>query len=721
MNDLRASLILDGDSSGAEKALDNVNNEGKELHTLMQRIQKASSDSQKTFQNELKKSQKELQDLRNEASKASKATSSISGAGGAVSGKSVENIKEFGGALGDLESGLSALQGGGIGAAASVENFANVLLNMPISLGPAALAAGAALAVVGVALYDVSEQGKQATQSLRDVNALNDEYFRLVVNGTQESIQAQIDSLEFEREVARIKRETYQKELEPYKNVSRSLADFAGALNFAGYQDVAKAAANLDAANAEIADLDVNITALTNLLGDSDVQARSSAEAETELKDQRQQHIDALRDLQAQEEKLVEDLETRRRLQEADQQLRDQRLREDEALKAEYDARKAELEALFAGEDATAKAIAEAQDLQDKLLKIEQDGEQKVLDLRQELIDATTDANQEAMDAVSDYNKELAEAQANYQQESLERQQDYQRRRADLERDFDLTRLQAWAAQDARSLFFATIAKNQSLDDMSRDFTDENSKASDDFQREQEQRKEALDERLADIQTELAEFKAAQTAKLETELQNIADQLDAERTAFNEKQALDEELNRQRIERAEAFAQLEQELGDERSRLAEQREEEDLRIAREAEDRALQEQLDAIDVKKQAELDAITEIVNSLYGMNIGKPGQINAGSSLPAPRPFAQGGIFDRPTRINALIAETEPEAIVPVSRLGEFGATNIAPSVNVNIYGNPDAVTIDKVAQVVESELMDFVTVLVQTERQRGRPKRG
>lgn len=656
MNDLQANLILNGDSSGAVKALTSTNKSAKQLATSLSDVDTASSKTTKNISNNFK----------------------------SLETDGVRGVKEFGGAIGDLESGLLALEGGGIGAVASIENFANVLLNMPIALNPATLAVGAAIGGLALLLTDLSAQGREATASMRQVLSLTDDYYRALVTGTKDSIQSQIEALEVERQIANLKRENYIAELDRYKNLSRSLVDIAGALNFAGYEDVSATAQALDDVNSEIANMDTNLNALRGALDDSSVQARTTEQAleeltkaENELQNERMTQAKALQDLRIQSIDLVDAFEDRLASEQKLLELQEKRKAEDDALTASYDAQKQALTDLFNAQDEAVKQAEKQANLQSTLADIEN----SVLEKRNETAE------------------KLSELETTYNKEAIARQKEFEQKRKDIEDSFNLTRLQAFASQDAASLYFATLGKQASLTGLDQDQAEADAKA-----------KESYQERAKEIQAELEVFKKAQDEKIE-----------AEKQAFAESQQREEIAQQQREERARAFAALEDQLSAERTRLTKERAEEDRQARIEADRAALQEQLQNIELKRQAELSAYNDIIAQInkgrVESEILQGGSLQTANTMPLLQ-FANGGIFNRPTRLtNALIAEKEPEAIIPLSQLGAMG--NVSLSIPVTVQGDASEQTIKLIQDVVKSEGMAIVKAVSDTMRLQGRPK--
>lgn len=696
MNDIQQNLILQGDSSGAVQALNQADKAGQRFVDTIQDVDKASAQSTKKAEKHFKDLSKDFDNIIQQS------TSKVS----AKAGDSVEDVKELGGAIGDLESGLLALEGGGIGAIASIENFANVLLNLPPQMLPVGLAIGAVVGGVAIAFNELGSQMRETSSGIREVMARTEEYYRVLVEGTSEDAQVAIEALETEKSIKELRRAELQEQLSLYEGMPIEIARLSRSI---GLDDtVINAIEEYDRLTGEIDQANADISSLTDAMNSGAVQARDLADtiedynkAEAELNDQRIAQAGVISDLRLEGILLEDAFEDRLIAEEKLLELQEARRLEDEALTAEYESRKQALEDLYGAEDAQRKLTEDQADLQDKLAS-----------LTQKSVDTIKQAENDLLNKRNETQSKLSELETTYQKEAIDRQKEYQQKRQDIEDSFNKTRLQAFASQDAASLFFATLAKDESLADVNKEEKQANEEALQSYK-----------ERQAEITAELEAFKESQAEKIAIEQENTAKAIEAEIEAFNESQRLQSEEQQRREERALAFETLENEIADRRSELTKQRAEEDRQARIEADRAVLQDQLTNIDRRLVAEKEAYNEIIaqiNAVYferDLAQGMGFDPNRLSPYPTMQ-FATGAYFESPTRLsNVLLAENEPEVIIPVSQLG--GGSSVSLSIPVTVSGDASEKTIQLIQDAVKSEGMNIVRAVSDTLRLQGRPK--
>lgn len=706
MNDIQQNLILQGDSSGAVQALNKTNKATKNLVQTIQSVDKDSSSFMQKKVAEFKRLEQEAKQIEGLWDEIFDAEGlDFTKSGGKDNKKRVEDIKELGGAIGDLESGFLALEGGGIGALASVENFANVLLNMPTSLLPVTLAVGAGLTALAVGFNEAKNSMYDLTGGLRDVMKLSDEYYRILVEGTGKDVETSIEELETQRQIKELRRQAIQEELELFQGIPIEVARVARAVGF--NEDVMNAFEEWENLGAEIEDTDKQIKAFNEALSDTELIARGVenalkelSEREEELQEQRTSQAKKVSELRLQSLLLEDAFEDRLATEQKLLELQEKRRQEDETLTANYEAQKKALEDLFEAQDTQVKEAEEQAKLQEKLTSLQVKSNEVIRQLESDMLSKRNETQQK-----------LSELEKDFQKQAIDRQKEYQQKRQDIEDSFNMTRLQAFASQDAKSLFFATMAKDASLQDVDAEQAEAEAEA-----------KEAYKERVKEIHAELKEFKKAQDEKIKAERQALEESLQAEKEAYEARQIMEEQDALKKEQRALAFQALEEQLASERERLTKERAEEDRQTRIDADRAVLQEQLRNIDIKKKAETEAYNEIIAQLNAVYFERDltnglGYESQRQAFPTMQ-FATGALFTSPTRLNnALIAEAEPEAIIPISQLG--GGGQVSLSIPVSVQGDASEKTIKLIQDAVKAEGMTIVKAVSDTLRLTGRPK--
>lgn len=478
------------------------------------------------------------------------------------------------------------------------------------------------------------------------------------------------------------------------QKLNQDLGIFGGLANAVSNADDA-VIGTIEGSQDAIKDARAELARLTAALDSGQLAANDLKEAETELTTERDQHRAAVEALTEQEADLRAAYAERQRQQQEDLDLQKRQLAEREALDAEFADARAELDAQFASEDAARDATDRQAALQDKLAQITQDGNARIVDLYQQLSDKTADAQKRISELQADYATDSAKAQAEFEREALRRQREFNDRRRDIEQSYEDATLEGLLSNDVGSILRAQRDRTRGLEEVNRDESRASSDASEEFAREQAERKAALDARILDIQTELAEFQKSQAAKIEIERANIQTRLADEQAAFEASEALRIEQDTRAREREAAYTALEEELT---------RRKEALTLAQDAERRAITEarelaslnaQLAKIDAKRDAELAALDAVISRASSVATGTSSSSTSAYNTPRTfdpskygttgsqgygfglQPFATGGIVTRPTA--ALIGEREPEAVIPLSRMGDMSGGGRPVTINM------------------------------------------
>lgn len=126
----------------------------------------------------------------------------------------------------------------------------------------------------------------------------------------------------------------------------------------------------------------------------------------------------------------------------------------------------------------------------------------KLKDAADDLAKQLAKLAEDAAEAIAKFNKDSLERQTEFDIKRLRAIEDFERKRFEIEETYQESRYAAILDNDVRSFLDAGRTRSKSLRDASYDFNTDSSRSLEDFNRESVKRKEALDERLADIEKE---------------------------------------------------------------------------------------------------------------------------------------------------------------------------------------------------------------------------
>jgi hypothetical protein len=738
-NEIKSTLVLSGSPEDALRALEQVNKGAQSLTKSVVQVGAVSEQAGGQMVDALKDAETAAERARDPVD------------------EMVASVKELTALTDDTKKTDEKSAAKGISAfknvLGSVDNAAldasmNIadMVTQTASLGPQVAIAAAALLAFTQLMTVLNKQQSESTKGLRDLISRTDEYYTLLQTGSTKSVEDAINAKKEELAIAEAKMADLQAVYDASKTTAGSLVtEFSRVAQIVGreYKDILDAVSVADATAKDIAALKKEIEGLESVIGTTNVVANDMqieldeiAEKEKELAEQRERHRETIEQLRQQEADLVAEYQARLRLQAEDRALREQRKQEDDALQSEFETRKAELDALFAAEDSADAALKRQSDYTAKLVEIEAQGQQKIADLRQQLVDRTAQTFDRIAGVTKTYNENREKLEQEYARQSLKRQQEYERRRADIENAFNITRLQAYANQDALGLFFATLNKNLALEGVDADKQVADADAKENFKRRKQEDKKAFEERLVAMQMELDAFKQGIEQKIVAEQEAIAKRLDAEKESFDAREKLLADEDERRTARETAYQDLQDKLDTDRRDILLRRDAEDLAIREQREQDALEKakakiqekanaEVAALDslIAKSAQLKAIADSIQFGFGgtagPNLASPKPLPTGT----PKAFATGAIFDKPTLIkNGVFGEQEPEYLIPKSKLSGMGGMSVSMPVTVNVATTEGMTGSDipkAIADAIKREGETLINAIVEMERKRGRPK--
>ncbi len=431
-----------------------------------------------------------------------------------------------------------------------------------------------------------------------------------------------------------------------------------------------------------------------------------AGKAEEDLAKAREDHAKAIEQLNAQEEQAFADYLKRQRETSASRVTADNREREDrnralERQQADLDAELAkQAEAFEAQQTAIAERGAAAiLAIRDDLAKREADALTKIADLRAK-------AAEEDQKALLKYQKERARAEEDFRRNQDRARESYEQSQLDAILNNDVA-----AFLSNRTSFRTDRRRNRE------DFRTEGGRAFEDFEEERAARQAALEARIAEINTELEAYRAAQLAKIaEIEIQT-AKELELNQLAYEEKLRLDADARK----------------------ITNEREAEDLRIRaeRRSADRILEDQkasealtstlakIDTQRIAQNAALDAaivkaqqFKAVIDSIAFSGGGGVYTGSGGSQLGKITPFAS-GVDYLPTnmRIDAhagerILSRAQNATFTSYMQraMGGGGGMGQRPIVQLNVQSTNIAgveyVTITEMNRVVNSAIDELAT---------------
>lgn len=166
----------------------------------------------------------------------------------------------------------------------------DVVGKLTATLGGLGAAGTAAALGIGAAIVALKSATAGIEQTVKAIIASQEEYYRALKTGTQESIQAAIEARKIEIDITRARIEEYQRLFANLESqvgtVGRGIAD---ALNLGGARQLREETQKLEA---ELRNLEFGLGRLEQAAQDSDVATRSAAEAERKLAEERQRISD---------------------------------------------------------------------------------------------------------------------------------------------------------------------------------------------------------------------------------------------------------------------------------------------------------------------------------------------------------------------------------------------------------------------------------------------
>ena len=564
------------------------------------------------------------------------------------------------------------------------------------AIGPAGLAAGAALAVLGVAFASfISEQQKRAEDLGNFIRRQQEIELDIAVGGkTREQLQAELERAETEYQV---KQRQFLASVDAYNDNLERARQATGVLSGLG-EIVARAVDPLEDELAKIVEENRvaavaaadNIALLNQFLNENATSTNDAAEAAKKAAEEEQKRLSvneqALTRLTALQDQATAAID-----------------RYNESLRETAEGR--QIRDTRAGEDEQERREKSALNHQKSLTKIAEDGQARIKSINEQIANIVADSQADIVAArlkgqqaeqslTASYFEDNQKQLEKFRAEELKRTQSANKQRLRDLQDLQDRLNDAARANDVVAFLQAQREGEKRIQRTSEDVDEETTLRSEAFAKESAERRAGFEQRLAElrrsteeeisqIQTAANERRTALAASLEEEKAAIRERLRAQVEAFAASEAEQEAARQKRLRR--------------------QREDDERADRRQAEQ--LKRQLMDIDAKGQAEVRAIGAAVGATnellrVALQLGeitrniRPVSPTAPTAPTSPKPSGLGGsgsFFDR--LFGGRSQSGTPSIGVPQIAAAGAGA---APQVNV-IMNNSigDIATVKQVEQ--------------------------
>ena len=277
-----------------QRGIDDARKASAQLTSQLQEARQvnlnALEDEAEQLTRQMREAKEETRAVTDELKKANQQSLSGGGRRSSSGGARQQISNAIGDGVGDVLQELT----GNIGPLRTAANRAGDSIgDLVLKLGPQGLGLAAVGLAAAAAIKLVSDRVPDVTAGIREVIALDEEYYRLRRTGTTESIKELIKQQELEVQIAQDQVDGLSGVVDGYDEIKRrsgalspvfeGIIEVFGALNADVYKDIRDARLEYDEANLSLKEATAQLDRYKRLLGESTVAANDAAQAAGEM------------------------------------------------------------------------------------------------------------------------------------------------------------------------------------------------------------------------------------------------------------------------------------------------------------------------------------------------------------------------------------------------------------------------------------------------------